>query len=120
MTLRAYAAWVSEADQRAAGTFGQHMPALPVNLDAGGVTAGAEVEAERAGNPYQKIAADLRAAITCGALRPGDLLPTVKDLGSRYGVTPSTAHRAVAGLVADGLVTVSRGRRATVAALTGS
>ena len=31
--LRTYAAWVSEADQRAAGTFDNHLPALPVNLD---------------------------------------------------------------------------------------
>ena len=31
-TLRTYAAWVSEADQRAAGTINGHMPALPVQL----------------------------------------------------------------------------------------
>src|SRR5690349_19071241 len=67
-TLRTYAAWVSEADQRAAGTFDHHMPALPVDLDAlGGVANGPGVDALRAANPYQRIAADLRSAIACGA-----------------------------------------------------
>jgi len=36
------------------------------------------------------------------------------ELGTRYGVAPSTAHRAIAELSTCGLVTVSRGRRATV------
>lgn len=114
-TLRTYAAWVSEADQRAASTFDHHMPPLPVALDdLGGVVNGPSVDALRAANPYQRIAADLRSAITCGALRAGDLLPTVDELAVRYGVAPSTAHRAVVELSGSGLVTVSRGRRATV------
>ncbi|MFI6833584.1 winged helix-turn-helix domain-containing protein [Kribbella sp. NPDC050241] len=53
-------------------------------------------------------------AIDSGILSPGDPLPTEKSLAERYGVAPSTAHRAVALLVAAGLVTASRGRRATV------
>lgn len=114
-TLRAYAAWVSEADQRAAGTLDRHMPALPVDLDhLGGVVNGPGVDAMRAANPYQRIAADLRAAITCGAFRPGEHLPTVDELATRYGVVPSTAHRAMAELSESGLITVSRGRRAAV------
>lgn len=114
-TLRAYAAWVSEADQRAAGNLDRHMPALPVDLDhLGGVVNGPGVEAMRAAKPYQRIAVDLRAAITCGALRPGQQLPTVEELAARYGVAPSTAHRAVAELSESGLVSVSRGRRPVV------
>jgi integrase len=114
-TLRTYAAWVSEADQRAAGTINGHMPALPVQLDhLDGIVTGPAVDAMRASNPYQRIAADLRAAINCGAFRTGDQLPTVDELGTRYGVAPSTAHRAIAELSTSGLVTVSRGRRATV------
>ena len=114
-TLRTYAAWVSEADQRAAGTIDSHMPALPVNLDRlDGIVNSPAVDAIRTSNPYQRIAADLRAAINCGAFRTGDQLPTVEELGTRYGVAPSTAHRAIAELSTSGLVTVSRGRRATV------
>ena len=73
------------------------------------------MDAARARSPYQRIAADLRAAIACGALRPGDHLPTVETLAARYGVATGTAHRAVAEIHQNGLVAVSRGRRATVA-----
>ena len=115
-TLRAYAAWVAEADQRAPGTLDGHMPALPVDLDeVGRITDGPAVDAARARSPYQRIAADLRAAIACGALRFGDHLPTVKELADRYGVAIGTAHRAIAELHKSGLVSVSRGRRASVA-----
>jgi DNA-binding GntR family transcriptional regulator len=65
--------------------------------------------------PYQRIAADLRGAIDSGSLMPGDPLPSEKTLATRYGVATSTAHRAVAILVAGGLVKASRGVRATVA-----
>jgi integrase len=64
--------------------------------------------------PYQVIAAELRAAILNGALPTGAALPTVKQLGARHHVAPSTAHRAIAMLAAENLVTVSRGRRAVV------
>jgi hypothetical protein len=38
--------------------------------------------AEREGEPYFRIAADLRSVITCGALRPGDRLTPVTNLGA--------------------------------------
>jgi DNA-binding transcriptional regulator YhcF (GntR family) len=65
--------------------------------------------------PYQRIAADLRGAIDSGILMPGDPLPTEKTLAQRYDVAPSTAHRAIALLVAAGIVKASRCVRATVA-----
>jgi DNA-binding GntR family transcriptional regulator len=65
--------------------------------------------------PYERIAADLRGAIDAGILTHGDPLPPEKILAARYSVAASTAHRAVALLVAAGLVTASRGKRATVA-----
>lgn len=115
-TLRAYAAWVSEADQRAAGRFGDHMPALPVDLDdADGATAGAEVQAVQNSSPYLRIASDLRGAIISGVLGSGQHLPTVAQLMERYDVAAGTAHRAVAQLAEAGLVEVTRGRRAIVA-----
>jgi integrase len=66
-------------------------------------------------HPHLRIAADLRGAIRSGALAPGDLLPTEKALAASCAVAASTAHRAVAALVADGPVTASRGKRAVVA-----
>jgi hypothetical protein len=112
-TLRFYSAWVSEADQRASGTLAGRMPALPVSLDEAGTLTPTIAPVED--KQYQRIAADLRGAITCGALKPGDKLPTFAVLAGRYGVATNTAQRAVALLRSEGLVTVARGRRAVVA-----
>jgi integrase/DNA-binding transcriptional regulator YhcF (GntR family) len=111
-TLRVYTAWISEADQRAAGDLGGRMPNPPIVIDQSG-TATSTREPENA-NPYQQIAADLRSAIACGALRIGDRLPTVAELATRYSVSFGTAQRAMAELKNAGLVNVSRGRRAVV------
>ncbi|CAM4098236.1 tyrosine-type recombinase/integrase [Kibdelosporangium persicum] len=112
-TLRVYSAWVSEADQRAAGTISGRMPRPPVVIDESG-TPMSTTESTK-DNPYQKIAADLRGAIDCGALPIGAPLPTVADLAKRYHVAFGTAQRAVAELKTAGLVSVSRGKRAVVA-----
>jgi integrase len=117
-TLKVYSAWVAEADQRAASSLAARMPELPVAASNGdGTPALPAAPADESGaehSPYQAIAADLRAAIRCGALATGDPLPTVKTLAQRYSVSQGTAHRAVALLAAAGEVVSSRGRRATV------
>jgi len=124
-TLRVYTAWSSEADQRAAATMRGRIRLAAPDIP------GSESEYSRADNnaadntsepvsSYQRIAADLRAAIACGALRRGQPIPAEKELAARYAVAASTAHRAVAMLVAEGLVVSSRGRRATVALDEGS
>ena len=119
-TLRYYTAWVSEADQRAAGSFVGRMPAAPVDLDqVADAVAGRRVPAGRDGDdssPYLRIAADLRGAIACQALKPGDPIPTLKEISARYSVSAGTAHRAVEQLTSAGLVTASRGKRVRVAA----
>jgi integrase len=118
-TLRVYSAWVAEADQRAADSLGSRLPALPAGR---GFESHKEqdlpalsLDTTGPDSPYQRIAADLRAAIRCGALGVGEPLPTVKELSNRYGVSGGTAHRAVAVLTDAGLVVVARGRRAVVA-----
>lgn len=113
-TLKVYSAWVSESDQRAAGTLAGRMPDLPVALANDGELSVPTTPTEE-DSPYKRIAADLRGAIVSGVLRPGDQLPTVTDLSSRYSVSFGTAQRAIAQLRTAGLVTVSRGRRAVVA-----
>jgi len=115
-TLKVYSAWRSEADQRAADSLGIRMPVPPVEVDPTTPLIVPEASAEDDdGSPYKRIAADLRSAIVCGALRPGDPLPTLVDLAERYGVAVGTAHRAIAVLSADGAIEVSRGKRAVVA-----
>ncbi|MDQ0379063.1 tyrosine-type recombinase/integrase [Amycolatopsis thermophila] len=112
-TLRVYSAWVAEADQKAAGNFTARMPQAPIVLDIEG-NPRSTLEPETA-NPYQKIATDLRGAITAGVLRTGDRLPPVTEIAGRYHVSVGTAHRAIAALKDAGLVIASRGRPAVVA-----
>ena len=73
-TLKVYAAWVDEADRRAAATMASIMP-RPVPL-------------QQARGPYEKIAASLRDDIQTGRLKPGDQLPTVAEF--------AVAHQASA------------------------
>ena len=100
-TLKVYAAWVDEADRRAATTMAGIMPA--------------PVAAQReARGPYEIIAAELREQIAAGQLHAGDQLPTIADLAASHRVAVGTAHRALDLLRSEGLVEASRGRRATV------
>jgi len=64
--------------------------------------------------PYQQIRAAVLAALATGELRPGDRLPTVRQLAGDLGVAPGTVQRAYAELEEDGAVE-SKGRRGTFA-----
>lgn len=108
-TLTYYAAWVQEADQRACRILMERLP-LPAPPPGEAISPGTTRS-----SPYQVIAAELRSAIVNGTQPAGALLPTVKQLAARHHVAVSTAHRAIAILAAENLVTVSRGRRAIVA-----
>ncbi|MFC4002546.1 tyrosine-type recombinase/integrase [Prauserella oleivorans] len=114
-TLRVYSAWVSEADQRAAGSLAGRLPDLPVRLAESDELPTSHPAEDDDSSPYRRIAADMRGAIVCGALKPGDKLPTMAELAARYGVSFGTAQRAVAVLRTAGLVRGSRGHRAIVA-----
>jgi integrase len=101
-TLKVYAAWVDEAGQRAANTMAEIMPTmvLPAPRPPRG--------------PYEVIAADLRQQIQDGRLAPGSFVPTTNELAAAHSVSIATSHRAIAVLHAEGLIEVSRGRRAVV------
>lgn len=121
-TLRVYTAWTSEADQRAARSVSGRMPARPrSSTERLGIAAPVNLPVEEVEDqfPHQKIASDLRGAIQSGILAPGDILPSEKTLAMRYSVAPSTAHRAIASLVADGLARSSSGQRTTVSSTSG-
>jgi DNA-binding GntR family transcriptional regulator len=94
---------VDQADRRAAETMAEIMPVVvPKPRPPRG--------------PYESIADALRDDIASGRLKPGDQLPTVVQLAAEYTVAAGTAHRAMAALAAGGLIVVSRGKRAVVAA----
>lgn len=109
-TLRTYAAWVSEADQRAASGIATRMPARPSPL-----AAVEHAQQRHPRSPYEKIAAELRRSILSSDLVEGDCAPTVKQLAVEHQVSIGTAHRAMELLKSWGFLTSSRGRRAIVA-----
>lgn len=59
---------------------------------------------------YRQIAAELRARIEGGDLRPGDLLPSEAALIEHHGVSRGTARQALADLEAAGLVESRHGK----------
>lgn len=63
---------------------------------------------------YQRVADDLRHAIATGTYQPGDQLPTLAELTTRYGIAVMTARDAIRQLVADGLVVSRQGKGAYV------
>jgi DNA-binding transcriptional regulator YhcF (GntR family) len=54
--------------------------------------------------PYLAIAADLRSRIRAGLLRPGDRVPSTRQLTRESGVALATAAKALAVLRQEGLV----------------
>lgn len=63
-----------------------------------------------------QLRAQLALLVSDGALRPGDLLPAVRTLAARLGVSVNTVRSAYDRLEAEGLVRTRHGARTTVAA----
>ncbi|MBR8744456.1 GntR family transcriptional regulator, partial [Nocardiopsis sp. MG754419] len=59
--------------------------------------------------PYARIVADIRTRIDAGELRPGDRVPSTRDITREWGVAMATATKALAALRREGLVEAVRG-----------
>jgi DNA-binding transcriptional regulator YhcF (GntR family) len=66
--------------------------------------------------PYLQIAAAIRHRITTGALRPGDRVPSTRQVVRDFGVAMATATRALALLRDEGLVVTRPGSGTVVRA----
>lgn len=53
--------------------------------------------------------------IRSGKMKPGDTLPTVRQLAVDLGVNYNTVHKVYQDLETDGLILSGRGRRSTIA-----
>jgi GntR family transcriptional repressor for pyruvate dehydrogenase complex len=63
----------------------------------------------RAPSLGQHVTQQIESAIIEGSLRPGDKLPTEREMGEKFGVSRTVIREAVRGLVARNLVTVQPG-----------
>jgi GntR family transcriptional regulator len=72
---------------------------------------------ERSGVPaYLQLVQQVRQAVRLGVLRPGDQLPTVKEVVGTLTINPNTVLRAYRELDHEGLVEGRRGVGTFVAA----
>jgi GntR family transcriptional regulator len=67
---------------------------------------------------YRQVVDTLRSMLVDGVLRPGDALPTVRDLGLELGVHFNTIAEAYRLLAAEGWLDLRRRRGAVVTART--
>jgi len=58
---------------------------------------------------YMEIAEEIRREIEEGAFRPGDRLPTLRELAERFGVSRATVREALSALRGQGLVEFRHG-----------
>ena len=65
--------------------------------------------------PYKQLAEIIRKDIRTGSLKPGDPVPTTRELTVKYDVAMSTAARALALLRDEGW-TISRPSKAAIVA----
>lgn len=54
--------------------------------------------------PYAQLVEQVRQALLTGILRPGDQLPTVKEVAGALAVNPNTVSKAYRDLEREGLV----------------
>src|SRR4051812_36653610 len=58
---------------------------------------------------YAQIAARIRVAIAAGELRPGEPLPSVRQLAGQLRINPATVVQAYRDLETEGLVSTRHG-----------
>jgi GntR family transcriptional regulator len=64
---------------------------------------------------YRQILDQVRRRIASGQLRPGDPLPSVREVALAHAVNPMTISKAYSLLEAEGLLEHNRGKPMTVA-----
>jgi GntR family transcriptional regulator len=65
---------------------------------------------------YEQIMDQVTFAVASGTLRPGDFIPSVRDLANELVINPNTVARAFVELEQRGVVEVRRGRGTVIAA----
>lgn len=74
------------------------------------------VELKAGESPYRQLIYSVKKALVSGRLKVGDSFPSVRKLSQEVKINPNTAHKAVAALIAEGLLEVRPGIGTVVAA----
>ncbi len=59
---------------------------------------------------YEQIVRQVKFSVASRTLRPGQMLPSVRELATQLAVNPNTVSRAIGQLQTDGVVESLRGR----------
>ena len=65
---------------------------------------------------YEQVVYAVKKALVARVLKPGDMFPSVRKMSQELRINPNTAHKAVAALVAEGLLEVKPGLGTVVSA----
>ena len=68
---------------------------------------------------YAQLIAQVKHAIAAGILRPGDNLPSLRELAAQLRVNPLTVARAYRELEAANIITTGHGRGSAISAQAG-
>lgn len=66
---------------------------------------------------YRQLVDQVKQAVVGGVLKPGDRLPSVRDLAVDLAINPHTVAKAYQELEREGVITVPRGKGAFIAEL---
>ncbi|KPN16594.1 GntR family transcriptional regulator [Xanthomonas sp. Mitacek01] len=66
---------------------------------------------------YRQITGQIRRLVAGGQLRPGETLPSVREVAGLHAINPMTVSRAYSQLEAEGLLVRLRGKGMVVADL---
>src|SRR5262245_48246944 len=69
----------------------------------------ADLDPKSATPLYEQIALRLKAAVATGEVRPGDALPSVRQLAGKLRINPATVVQAYRGLEEEGFVELRQG-----------
>lgn len=64
---------------------------------------------------YRQIVDQVRQAVASGVLKPGDKLPSVRDMAVELAVNPNTIAKAYQELERDGVIETPRGKGSFIA-----
>lgn len=65
---------------------------------------------------YEQVVRQVKFAVASGLLKPGELVPSVRELARELAINPNTVARAYRQLQADGVLEPVRGTGLAVAA----
>ena len=73
------------------------------------LVASAERDEQRAPRAFEVICSQIRAKLIAGELKPGDRLPTERELAMQHGVSRTAVREAMRSLEMFGLITLRKG-----------